>query len=143
MKVLWIIIALMGILSSPSYAGAGEPLAGDKNIEKADRLGEKFQRQGPWSRKEPQDGLFYGIPQPGEYLATPESQLPKDDSGVGITQYPLCYNPYTGSYEYCYPRGSSNFRARFRSADFRSWWRRGGACPPGYYFMPGEGCYRR
>lgn len=111
-------------------------------IETADKLGEDFQKQGPWSRKEsPGDG-FYGIPQPGEYQ-TPGSQVPEEESEYNINQYPLCYNPYERLYEYCYPKGSSYYRSRFRSPDFWSWWRRGRVCPPGYYFVPEEGCYKK
>jgi len=142
MRMTGIVISLgIVFLFFCSYSEAGALSVTDKDIEKADRLGEEFQKQGPWSRQEPQDGLFYGIPQQGKYLTTPESEL-QDGSGSVLTQYPLCYSPYTGSYEYCYPRGSSYFKSRFRSPAFRSWWRRGRVCPPGYYFMPDEGCYR-
>lgn len=144
MKVLRIFIVLigMGVLSSPTYAAAGKLQTRDRDIEKADRLGEDFQRKGPWTRPESSGDGFYGIPQPEEYLASPESKLPKEDRGAALTHYPLCYSPYTGYYEYCYPRESSYFKSRFRSPAFRSWWRSGRACPPGYYFVPEEGCYR-
>jgi hypothetical protein len=144
MKLRWIVVtfSLMVVLHSCSYAEAGALPLNNKDIKKADRLGEDFQQQGPWSRQEPLGGGFYGIPQPEEYQATPESQIPNDEPGSGITQYPLCYNPYSGSYEYCYPRESFYFRSRFSSPDFRIWWKRGRACPPGYYFVPKQGCYR-
>jgi hypothetical protein len=112
------------------------------NIERANKLGEEFQKQGPWSRKSPQDQDFYGIPQPEDYLATPESQLPKSESDMSSVPYPLCYNPYTRVYEYCYSGDSSYFQSRFSSPEFRFWWKRGRTCPPGYYFVPKEGCYR-
>lgn len=112
------------------------------NIEKADQLGEEFQKQGPWTRQAPQDGGFYGMPQPKDYLAPPESQLPQYESENSTVQYPLCYNPYNRAYEYCYSGDSSYFQLRFRSPDFRFWWRRGRTCPPGYHFVPEEGCYR-
>ncbi len=76
------------------------------------------------------------------YQTTPDSQIHKDESGYDITQYPLCYNIYSGVYEYCYPGESSYYRSRFRSPAFRSGWRRGRACPPGYYFVPEKGCYQ-
>lgn len=112
------------------------------NIEKADRLGEDFQNQGPWSRQRSPDDNFYAIPQPREYQATPGSQIPEVEPKYDITQYPLCYNPYAGAYEYCYRGGSSFYRSGFRSPSFGLKWRRGRSCPPGYYFVPEKGCYR-
>jgi len=137
------IAMLMFLLPDALYSetkSSAKKRSGD--IEKADQLGEEFQKQGPWTRQAPQAGGFYGMPQPEDYLATPESQRPKDESESSVMQYPLCYNPYNRVYEYCYPRESSYFNLRFRSPEFRFWWRRGRACPPGYYFVPEEGCYR-
>ncbi|MBI5634440.1 MAG: hypothetical protein HZA15_13300 [Nitrospirae bacterium] len=124
-----------------SEAATLQKRASDR-IEEADRLGEDFQNQGPWSRQEPQGSGFYGIPQPEDYLATPGSQVPADESGNDMARYPLCYNPYAGTYEYCYPRESSYYRSGFRSPSFRPGWGRGKTCPPGYYFVPEKGCYR-
>lgn len=137
------IAACVFFYSGVMFCEAGSPArVNPDDIEEANRLGEEFQRLGPWTRKKPQGDGFYGIPQPQEYLATPQSQLPQDESGSDSGQYPLCYNPYAGSYEYCYPRDSSYFRSRFSSPGFRSWWRQGGNCPSGHHFRQGEGCYR-
>ncbi len=137
-----VITAWFFILPGDLLCETGSPLKRNPDpIEKADKLGEEFQREGPWSRQAPQGG-FYDVPQPRDYLATPGSQFPPDDAGSDMTQYPLCYNPYAGYYEYCYPRESSYFRSRLRTPGFRSWWRRGRSCPPGYHFIPEEGCYR-
>lgn len=145
MKLPWLILFLFGIalIFSRSYSEAGALSLRDSDIEKADRLGEGFQKQGPWSRQESRGNGFSVIPQPEEYRTASDSQAQKDESEYGMNQYPLCYNPYAGLYEYCYPRESSLYRSRFRSSEFRSWWRKGRICPPGYYFVPDEGCYRK
>jgi hypothetical protein len=141
-KVIFSAICMF-LLSEPLNAEIKSPSnIRSENLERVNNLGEEFQRQGPWSRKSPQDGGFYDIPQPDSYLATPESQLPKSEPEVSAVPYPLCYNPYIRVYEYCYSGDSSYFQSRFSSPQFRFWWKRGRTCPPGYYFVPEEGCYR-
>ena len=113
------------------------------NIDKADNLGDEFQKQGPWSRQAPAGDGSTATPQPEEYLATPKSQIPGSESEGGSVQYPLCYNPYKQVYESCAPMDSSDFQLRLRSPAFRLWWKKGRTCPSGYYFVPEKGCYRR
>lgn len=108
------------------------------DIERADRLGEEFQKQMPWSKEKPQSGEFYGTPQPKDYLSPPEKEETQSEPDA---QYPYCYDPYTGYYEYCYRGydplyGDDYWRLRFR-------WDHGKRCPPGFHFKPGWGCYRR
>jgi hypothetical protein len=143
MKLFLIVIMLvsMAVGYSCSSAEAGKVSAKSDAIQQADRLGEDFQQQGPWSRREPLGDGFYGVPQPKEYQTDFGGHLPQDESGFDTSQYPLCYNPYTSVYEYCYPRESPYFLSRFRSPAFRLWWRKGRICPPGYYFVPDKGCY--
>lgn len=137
LKTILIILAL-ALFSSHSYAETGAPSPKDKDIEKADKLGEEFQRQMPWSKERAPAGepLTRDVPQ------SPESQKPKDEPESQWKQYPLCYNPHTHRYEYCYPGDPDYFMLRFRSPKFRFWWDYGRSCPPGYYFAPGQGCFR-
>ena len=127
-------IVLFFLLLSSSYAGEVKPAekspsAGD--IEKANQLGEEFQRQMPWSRESPQSGEYYGSPQPKSYFSTPERELP--ESEPPMAQYPFCYNPYTRIYEYCYPPEYGYYN----SQGYDYYYLRG----YGYYY-PGEYYYR-
>lgn len=121
------------LLSCPGYPG---------DIQRADELGNDFQRQMPGFREKPQSGETPGQAQPGDYVAPPEREKNEPASQPRSGDYPLCYNPYTRAYETCYPEGSENWRLRYGSPDFRLWWESGRSCPPGYYFRPGRGCYR-
>lgn len=120
------------LLSCPAYAGGGKG---------ASELGEDFQKQMPYSKEKPQSGE--GQPQPRDYTAPPEREKPEARTPAQAPDYPLCYDPYTRTYEYCHPEDSDSFRMRLRSPDFRFWWESGRTCPPGYYFRPGWGCYQR
>ncbi|MCL5023432.1 MAG: hypothetical protein M1497_08730 [Nitrospirae bacterium] len=111
-------------------------------IDKADRLGEEFQRQMPYSKERPETGETPGQTQPGDYTAPSEREGTLAPAQPGGYDEPLCYDPYTGTYEYCYPEDSDYFRSRFQSPGFPFWWERGRSCPPGYHFEPGRGCYR-
>ncbi len=136
-KTILIILVLV-LFPFHAYAETPSPSPKDKDIEKADKLGEEFQKQMPWSKERTPGGepLTRELPQP------PESQKQKDESESQFTRYPLCYNYYTRRYEYCYPRDSDYFMLRFQSPKFRFWWEHGRSCPPGYHFVPGEGCLR-
>lgn len=116
--------------------------AASENTEKAGQAGEEFQSQAPWFRERTQSGGYYYMPQPEHYLAVPESQTSEKEPNGSQSQYPLCYNPYTREYEYCYPWDYNYFRVRFRSPEFRFWWVSERNCPSGYYFSAGYGCYR-
>ena len=133
LSLLILSLSLSFLLPSHLYS---ETLSSD--IEKADRLGDEFQQQMPWSKEKIPSGepLTRDLPQP------PESQKSKDESEPQWRQYPLCYNPYTLRYEYCYRGDEDYFMIRFRSPAFRFWWEHGRVCPPGYYFKGGWGCYR-
>jgi hypothetical protein len=140
-RTISIVISFLIIsLSSSSAQESSVPSVTD--VEKADQLGDEFQRQMPWYARTPQSGAFFGIPQPKEYLSAPESEIPPESSEYLSRQYPLCYDPYTGSYEYCKPRNSYYFRVKLRSPQFRFWWSKGRFCPYGYFFIPDRGCYR-
>ena len=126
-------IVFVILLSCPGYSG---------NIERANELGEDFQRQMPYSKEKPQSGETPGQAQPGDYVAPPEREKNEPAAQPRGGDYPVCYNPYTRAYENCNPEDSENWRLRYSSPDFRLWWEQGRSCPPGYYFRPGRGCYR-
>ncbi len=124
---------LVVFLSCPVFA---------QNLRRADELGEDFQRQMPYSKDKTQSSETPVQAQPREYTAPAGGEQPSA-TGIQGNEYPLCYNPLSGVYEYCDPGDSEYFRQRFQSPDFRYWWERGRACPPGYYFRQGWGCYRK
>jgi len=142
MRLVDIVLMTAVLVFVFSPAAYSENAVSQGDAEKAGQLGEDFQKQTPWGKDAPDTGEFRGTPQPKEYRSSPEDEQPRDE-GQKVREYPLCYNPYTGGYEYCYPSDSYYFRMRFRSPEFRFWWEHGRTCPPGYYFRPGWGCYRR
>jgi hypothetical protein len=124
--------------------------AASDNTEKADKLGEEFQKQSPWFREKPESDESIVTPQPEHYLRIPEEKKEEETQGNPYCyypyceeQYPLCYDPDTGLYEYCYPADSFSFKFRFHSRKFRQWWDHERACPPGYFFKNNIGCARR
>lgn len=127
-------VVVASLLFCPAYAGTGKG---------ASELGDDFQRQMPYSKERPQSGETPGQAQPEDYTAPPERERNEAPSEPQGRDFPLCYNPYTGGYENCHPEGSEYWRLRYDSPDFRFWWEHGRTCPPGYYFKPGRGCYRR
>mgnify|MGYP006268487043 FL=1 len=127
------IIALLSVFANPGYPG---------NNERANELGNDFQNQMPWSKEKPQSGETPGQAQPRDYVAPPEREMTETTTRPQGEMYPLCFNPYTRAYETCYPEGSENWRTWYNSPDFRFWWEQGRACPRGYYFRPGRGCYQ-
>ena len=138
-KLSLLILSLSFLLPSHLYS---ETLSSD--IEKADRLGDEFQQQMPWSKEKIPSGepLTRDLPQP------PESQRSKDESEPQWRQYPLCYNPYTLRYEYCYLSHDNlnyydYYKYRTHRPGFYLYWGHGGKCPPGYYFSPERGCYQK
>ncbi len=126
-------VVFVFLFSCPGYPG---------NIERANEMGEDFQRQMPYSKERPQTGETPGQAQPGDYVAPPEREKSEPPSQPQAGDYPLCYNPYTRTYENCYPQDSESWRLRYNSPDFRLWWDHGRSCPSGYYFRSGRGCYR-
>lgn len=103
-QLVLLFFVFFGFLCISLYTGrivSAEESISAENIKKAEQLGEEFQRQMPWSRKSPQSGAYYGMPQPESYFSTPERELP-DFKEPYVIQYPYCYNPYTRQYEYCY-----------------------------------------
>jgi hypothetical protein len=135
-KVSLIVFAAMtflSLLTCPGYPGS---------LEKADELGDDFQRQMPWSREKPQSGETPGQAQPRDYVAPPEREKTETTTRPQGETFPLCFNPYTRGYETCYPEDSEHWRTWYNSPDFRLWWEQGRSCPRGYYFRPGRGCYR-
>jgi len=124
--------------------------AASDDTDKADKLGEDFQKQSPWFREKPKSDENTGTPQPEQYLRNPEGEKKEETQKYPYCRYPdcpeqyaLCYNPDLDTYEYCYPADSDHFRLRFRSPKFRDWWERERACPAGYSFTPDGGCYPR
>jgi hypothetical protein len=108
------------------------------DTEKAEQLGEEFQNQMPGARSSSRSSDSTVIPQPDAY-SSPEEKKEPDYNQM---QYPLCYNPATGFYEYCYAHDSDHFRLRFRSSDFKFWWEKGRKCPSGFHFKSGQGCFK-
>ncbi len=121
------------LLPCPGYPG---------DIERANELGEDFQRQMPYSKERPQTGETPGQVQPGDYVAPPERERNEPPPQPRAGDSPVCYNPYTRAYETCYPQDSEYWRLRYSSPEFRLWWDQGRSCPSGYYFKHGRGCYR-
>lgn len=136
MKVYRIALPVMTVLLILS--GFVYSWAASNNVEKADRLGEEFQGQMPGAIEKPKKEPDLNTPQPQEYVA-PSATTPSEQNQT----WPVCYNPYTQTYERCYLPDSEDFRIRYRSPKFRIWWEKGRSCPAGYYFVPGSGCYRR
>jgi hypothetical protein len=131
--IIFAFIVFLFALCHPVYAG---------DLERANELGEDFQRQMPYSRERPQTGETPGQTQPRDYVAPPERERSEPAPQPGGGDYPVCYNPYTRVYENCYPQDSEYWRLRYNSPDFRFWWEQGRSCPSGYYFRQGRGCYR-
>lgn len=131
--IIFSALVFIFLLPFPGYTG---------DIQRADELGEDFQRQMPYSKERPQSGETPGQAQPKDYIAPPEREKTEPTPRPQGYDYPLCFNPYTRAYENCYPEDSEHWRLRYSSPDFRFWWEHGRACPPGYYFRPGRGCYR-
>lgn len=129
-KIIIIPLVLLFIFSQPLYSDAASP--SKKDIEKADKLGEEFQKEMPWAKER----------QPQKELLTPVPPPPADTTESKTVQNPMCYNPYTGAFESCNPDDYEHFRLRWQSQKFRFWWEHGRACPAGYHFNPGWGCYR-
>ncbi len=147
-KIIFVLLALLvlSLIYPQNYFSVPLSLAASDDAEKADKLGEEFQKQAPWFREKPQGDEGKGEPQPELYIHTPEGKEEKQDKYPYCRypdcpeQYPLCYNPDLEVYEYCYPADSSDFRLRFHSPKFRLWWEHERVCPPGYFFTPGSGC---
>lgn len=112
-----------------------------QDINRADKLGEEFQRQMPYSKERPQSGETPGQPQPKDYIAPAERERP-DATQSQVYEQPICYNPYYGNYEPCYPRDSEQWRFFYSSPHFQLWWDKWRSCPSGYHFRNGKGCFR-
>jgi hypothetical protein len=143
MATTFFVLSLFFLSASSLHSETENVTEPDSNkFERVEQLGEEFQRLMPWSRRTPQSDTYYDTPQPKEYFSTPEIELPQKDADYQYMRYPLCYNPYNRLYEYCYSRDSNYFKLRFRSPEFRFWWKSGRGCPAGFYFVPGSGCYK-
>ncbi len=142
--IIFLVWLSLSLIYNQQYIGVLSSLAASDS----DKHGDEFQKQAPWLREKQQGGEPRGEPQPELYLRTPEKKEEKEDKYPYCyypycqEQYPLCYNPDTGRYEYCYPSDSSYFQNRFHSPKFRLWWQKERMCPPGYFFKPGLGCVR-
>lgn len=111
-----------------------------QDIHKEDKLGEEFQRQMPYSKERPQSGETPGQPQPKDYIAPTEKEK-TDTTQSQMHERPVCYNPYYGKYEPCYPRDSEQWRFFYSLPHFQLWWDKWQNCPPGYHFRTGKGCF--
>lgn len=154
-KITFIVLLLVffSIIYSDIYSeqrmGVLLSFAASDNTEKADKLGEEFQKQSPWFREKPKSGESTGVPQPEQYLRCTEDKKEEETQSNPYCYYPYCeeqyplrYDPDTKPYEYCYPVDSFSYKFRFRSPKFRLWWDQERACPPGYFFRPNFGCTR-
>lgn len=130
LKISLIPMILIFLFSQSLYSWAASP--SKKDIEKADKLGEEFQKDMPWAKDR----------QPQKEPLTPAPQTPSAATEQKTLQYPMCYNPYTGGFESCNPDDYEHFNLRWQSQKFRFWWEHGRACTKGYHFKPGWGCYR-
>jgi hypothetical protein len=128
---------IAGVFFLAIFAG---PVCG-QDIQRADNLGDEFQKQMPYSKEKPQSGETPGQPQPEHYVAPPERERPDAAQPPG-NGYPLCYNPYYGRYEPCYPEGSEQWRHFYSSPHFQLWWDKWRSCPSGHHFRIGKGCFR-
>lgn len=128
-----VVIFFLAVVVLPVYG---------QDIQKADQLGEEFQRQMPYSKPKIDSGETPGQPQPEDYTAPPEREKSETAGQPQGYDAPLCYNPHYGNYERCYPQDSDDWRSNYDSPHFQFWWQQWRNCPPGYHFRPGWGCMR-
>ncbi|MBI5674306.1 MAG: hypothetical protein HZC48_00560 [Nitrospirae bacterium] len=133
-------LAILAFSFLPLFSVYSETIS--KDIEEAERLGEEFQGQMPWSKDIPESGAYDGMTQPEGYLSGPRQKMYEEDRAK-IREYEYCYNPVTFRYEYCYsayPNFYDYYKYRLYLPGFYLYWRHGEKCPPGHHYSTERGC---